>query len=136
MWDPKPTRPEDHQPQARGIGDPLMIRRSRLLGRAGIIALAVATPLVFTAPAQAATEEVWDRIAACESSGNWSISTGNGYHGGLQFLDTTWDSFGGEAYAATADRATRAQQIDIAERVLDGQGWGAWPVCSRKAGVR
>lgn len=113
-----------------------MIRRSRLLCRAGIVALAMATPLAFAAPGQAATEEVWDRVAACESSGNWSVNTGNGYYGGLQFLDSTWDSFGGEAYASTADRATRSQQIAVAERVLATQGWNAWPTCSRKAGLR
>lgn len=113
-----------------------MIRRFRVLCRAGIVALAVATPLAFATPAQAATGEVWDRIAACESSGNWSINTGNGYYGGLQFLGTTWNEFGGKAYASTADKATRKQQIAIAERVLAKQGWNAWPTCSRRAGLR
>lgn len=113
-----------------------MIRRVQLLCRAGIVAFAMATPLAFAIPAQAATGQVWDHIAACESSSNWSINTGNGYYGGLQFLDTTWDSFGGEAYASTADKATRRQQIAVAERVLAKQGWNAWPACSRKAGLR
>jgi len=114
----------------------MQLRHVQLLWRAGIVALVMATPLAFAIPAQAATEQVWDRIAACESSGDWSINTGNGYYGGLQFLDTTWDSFGGEAYASTADKASRTQQIAVAQRVLAEQGWNAWPTCSRKAGLR
>lgn len=85
--------------------------------------------------AHAASDEAWDRVAECESGGRWDINTGNGYFGGLQFLDTTWDGFGGEEFAPRADLASRAEQIVIAERVLDGQGWGAWPVCSVRAGV-
>lgn len=112
-----------------------MIRSSRLLARTGLVAVALATPLALAAPAQAATAAEWDAVAACESGGNWSTDTGNGYYGGLQFSDATWDSYGGEAYAATADNATRAEQIDIAEKVLAGQGWGAWPTCSEQAGV-
>ncbi|HEU0086849.1 MAG TPA: transglycosylase family protein [Pseudonocardiaceae bacterium] len=112
-----------------------MIRRSRLLARTAVLAAALAVPLALAAPAQAASGATWDRIAKCESGGNWSINTGNGYYGGLQFSDATWDSYGGEAYAATADNATRKQQIAIAEKVLAGQGWGAWPTCSRQAGV-
>jgi hypothetical protein len=72
----------------------------------------------------------WDRIAQCESGGNWHINTGNGYYGGLQFTQQTWEAYGGLAYAARADLATREQQIDIAERVQRSQGWGAWPVCA------
>lgn len=78
----------------------------------------------------------WDRLAACESGGNWSINTGNGYYGGLQFSASTWLGYGGGAYASRADLATREQQIAIAEKVLDGQGWGAWPTCSRIVGLR
>ncbi|CAN5354567.1 hypothetical protein BH09PAT4_BH09PAT4_04140 [soil metagenome] len=78
----------------------------------------------------------WDRIAACESGGNWHINTGNGYYGGLQFSSSTWLGHGGGAYAARADLATREQQIAVAKKVQAGQGWGAWPVCSYKAGVR
>ena len=65
----------------------------------------------------------------CESSGNWSINTGNGYYGGLQFSPTTWAAFGGLAYAPRADLATQAQQIAVAEEVLLVQGPGAWPTC-------
>jgi len=79
---------------------------------------------------------VWDTIARCESSGNWSMNSGNGYSGGLQFHPGTWRSAGGTAYAPFAYQATPAQQIEIAERVLASQGWGAWPACSRRAGLR
>ena len=78
---------------------------------------------------------VWDRVAACESGGNWSINTGNGYYGGLQFSYQTWKGFGGQRYAATANRATKSQQIAIAQNVLKVQGPGAWPVCSVRAGL-
>jgi nucleoid-associated protein YgaU len=86
-------------------------------------------------PADAATSSTWDRLAACESGGNWQINTGNGFYGGLQFTASTWRAFGGGAYASRADRASRSQQIAIAERVLAGQGWGAWPACSAKLGL-
>ncbi len=78
---------------------------------------------------------IWDRIAACESGGNWAANTGNGYYGGLQFSSSTWLGYGGGAYASTANLASREQQIAIAERVQAAQGWGAWPVCSVQAGV-
>ncbi|SCF15093.1 LysM domain-containing protein [Micromonospora coriariae] len=84
------------------------------------------------APAQAAVN--WDAIAKCESSGNWHINTGNGYYGGLQFSQSTWAGYGGKKYAARADLASRGEQIAIAEKVLDGQGIGAWPTCGRKGG--
>lgn len=79
---------------------------------------------------------VWDQIAQCESGGNWSINTGNGYHGGLQFNQGTWQAYGGGAYAPTADQASREQQIAIAEKVQAAQGWGAWPACTAKLGLR
>jgi resuscitation-promoting factor RpfA len=87
--------------------------------------------LGLTAQAQAATDAEWDRVAACESSGNWAINTGNGYHGGLQFAPSTWTGHGGGQYAPAANLATREQQIAIAEKVLANQGKGAWPVCGR-----
>ena len=83
------------------------------------------------AQAQAAPDHEWDVVARCESSGNWAINTGNGYHGGLQFAPGTWLSYGGGQFASTANHATREQQIAIAEKVLAGQGKGAWPVCGR-----
>src|ERR1700677_1620973 len=79
--------------------------------------------------AAAATDGEWDQVASCESGGNWSINTGNGYQGGLQFSQDTWASHGGGDYAPSAQLASRDQQIAIAERVLASQGRGAWPVC-------
>lgn len=79
--------------------------------------------------ASAATDSEWDRVAGCESGGNWAINTGNGYHGGLQFTQGTWAAHGGGQYAPSANMATREQQIAVAERVLATQGRGAWPVC-------
>jgi hypothetical protein len=79
---------------------------------------------------------VWDRLAQCESGGNWAINTGNGFSGGLQFLRSTWLGVGGGEYASDAHLATREQQIDIATRVLASQGWRAWPGCSSMLGLR
>ena len=90
---------------------------------------AAALTAVGAPAAHAASTEAWDRVAACESGGNWNINTGNGYYGGVQFSYDTWAGYGGQQYAPTADQATKAQQIDIAERVLAGQGAGAWPNC-------
>ncbi len=92
-------------------------------------AAAVAAPLMAAGSASAATASEWDAVAQCESGGNWSINTGNGYYGGLQFSASTWAAYGGTKYASTADQATKAQQIEIAEKVLAGQGKGAWPHC-------
>lgn len=89
----------------------------------------------FAAPASAAPDSDWDRLAQCEAGGNWGINTGNGYQGGLQFSPSTWNAYGGGEYAATANQATREQQITVAERVLAGQGWGAWPSCSSSLGL-
>jgi resuscitation-promoting factor RpfA len=103
----------------------------QIVARSTAAGTAFALPLVgFTTAAHAATEEQWDHVAQCESGGNWHINTGNGYYGGLQFTQQTWEAYGGLAYAARADLATREQQIDIAERVQRSQGWGAWPVCA------
>ncbi len=81
--------------------------------------------------AAAAPDSEWDRVAACESGGNWGINTGNGYRGGLQFSQGTWAAHGGGEFASSANQATRDQQIAVAERVLATQGRGAWPVCGR-----
>ncbi|MCX7492312.1 transglycosylase family protein [Corynebacterium sp. P5834] len=83
-----------------------------------------------------ANGSVWDAIAQCESTGNWSINTGNGFSGGLQFTPSTWLAFGGGQYAPMAWQATREQQIAVAEKVRAGQGWGAWPACTSKLGLR
>ena len=108
--------------------------RRRLAGVAVTSCAAVGGGAAIAQPATAATT-VWDRVAACESGGNWSINTGNGFYGGLQFSYSTWKGFGGQRYASTANRATKAQQIEIAQKVLKTQGPGAWPVCSRRAGL-
>lgn len=79
---------------------------------------------------------VWDSLAQCESGGNWSANTGNGYYGGLQFSLSTWLGYGGDQFSYWPYDASRVQQIVIAERVLAGQGWGAWPYCSSKLGLR
>jgi LysM repeat protein len=83
------------------------------------------------APASAA-EHDWSGVAQCESGGIWSINTGNGYYGGLQFSASTWSAYGGTTYAPRADLASVAEQIEVAERVLVGQGVGAWPMCGRR----
>ena len=74
----------------------------------------------------------WPAIAACESGGNWAASTGNGFYGGLQFTEQTWLGYGGGRYASSANLATPAQQIAVAQRVVAGQGIGAWPVCGAR----
>ncbi|WP_326718964.1 MULTISPECIES: transglycosylase family protein [unclassified Streptomyces] len=112
---------------------PNRINRASLTVTAG--GAGIALPLVGTSVAHAADVGTWNKVAACESSGNWSINTGNGYYGGLQFSQSTWEAYGGKAYAQRADQATRDQQIAIAEKVLKGQGPGAWPVCSVRAGL-
>lgn len=78
---------------------------------------------------------VWDQLAQCEAGGNWSINTGNGYHGGLQFSPSTWNAYGGQEYAPYAYMATREQQIAVATKVQAAQGWGAWPGCTAKLGI-
>ncbi|OFR67322.1 resuscitation-promoting factor [Corynebacterium sp. HMSC078H07] len=88
-----------------------------------------------TAPA-VAEGSVWDAIAQCEATGNWSINTGNGFSGGLQFTPSTWAAFGGNEYAPQAWQATREQQIAVAQKVQAAQGWGAWPACTAKLGLR
>ncbi len=108
----------------------------RTIARTALAGAVAGAPLVAVAPAaDAAPDSTWDRVAQCESTGNWSIHSGNGFSGGLQFTPSTWRAFGGGQYALMAYQASRAQQIAVAERVLAGQGWGAWPVCSRKAGA-
>ena len=95
------------------------------------VASPVASPASTTLPPmQTSSGSVnWIAIAACESGGNWADNTGNGFYGGLQFTISTWLGYGGGAYAPSANLATESQQIAIAEKVLAGQGIGAWPVC-------
>ncbi|WP_420710776.1 MULTISPECIES: transglycosylase family protein [unclassified Streptomyces] len=74
-------------------------------------------------------------MADCESGGRWAVNTGNGFYGGLQFWQPTWEEYGGLAFAPRADLADRAQQIRVAQEVLAAQGWNAWPVCSKRYGL-
>ncbi|MFG2845342.1 transglycosylase family protein [Kitasatospora sp. NPDC048296] len=108
--------------------------RMAVVAGAAVAALPVAG-LVTATSASAAPVSTWDAVAQCESGGNWAINTGNGFYGGLQFTSSTWAAYGGTAYAAQANQATKAQQISVAEKVLASQGPGAWPVCSVKAGL-
>jgi resuscitation-promoting factor RpfA len=108
-------------------------RGRNLLRFAVAAAVALGTPVAMAGSAEAASGSKWDRIAQCESGGNWATATGNGYYGGLQFSPRTWRAFGGKGMP---HRASKGQQIAVAERVLAVQGWKAWPACSRKAGYR
>ncbi|MEU5594654.1 transglycosylase family protein [Streptomyces sp. NPDC020298] len=103
----------------------------RAIAVAGVTGAAVAAPLMAAGNASAATASEWDAVAQCESGGNWSINTGNGYYGGLQFSASTWAAYGGTQYASQANQASKSQQISVAEKVLAAQGKGAWPVCGK-----
>ncbi|MFJ9753131.1 peptidoglycan DD-metalloendopeptidase family protein [Streptomyces chartreusis] len=103
---------------------------------AGLItAVALGVPWSVGRATAATSVDIWDRVALCESSGDWSADTGNGYYGGLQFTSDTWLEFGGGQYAPSAHLATKEQQIAVAEKVLAQQGPNAWPECSRQAGL-
>jgi LysM repeat protein len=104
-------------------------KATRAAALAGVTGVAIAAPLMAAGNASAATASEWDTVAQCESGGNWSINTGNGYYGGLQFSASTWAAYGGTQYAAQANQASKSQQISVAEKVLASQGKGAWPVC-------
>jgi hypothetical protein len=101
--------------------------------RTGAVVLGAAAVGIgaLASPASAAVHD-WSGVAQCESGGNWSINTGNGYFGGLQFNASTWSAYGGGSYAPRADLASAAQQIAVAERVLASQGAHAWPTCGRR----
>ncbi|GAA5020969.1 transglycosylase family protein [Kitasatospora paranensis] len=110
-------------------------KRVRMALMGGALAVLPVAGLVTATTASAAPVSTWDKVAQCESTGNWAVNSGNGFYGGLQFTAKTWGAFGGHAYAANAHQATKAQQIAVAEKVLAAQGPGAWPVCSVKAGL-
>ena len=94
---------------------------------------APAAPAAASSAASASPDGVnWSAIAACESGGNWATNTGNGFYGGLQFTEQTWLANGGGRYASSANLATPAQQIAVAQNVLASQGIGAWPVCGAR----
>lgn len=112
---------------------PNRISRASLTLTAG--GAGIALPLIGAGGAHAASVDTWDKVAECESSGDWTINTGNGFYGGLQFTQSTWQEFGGGEHATRADLASKDQQITTAEKVLEVQGPGAWPVCGPKAGL-
>lgn len=106
-----------------------------LIVAAGVAGSAIAIPLLGATSASAASTATWDKLAECESGGSWSADAGNGYYGGLQLSQQTWEDFGGLDYAPSADQASRSQQISVAEKVLDDQGAKAWPSCAPIAGL-
>ena len=108
----------------------------RRIARVALTGAVAAAPFAAAMPAaSAAPQSTWDKVAQCEGSGNWKTNTGNGFAGGLQFTPSTWKAYGGTQFASNANQASREQQIAVAERVLQEQGPGAWPVCSKKAGL-
>jgi resuscitation-promoting factor RpfA len=107
----------------------------RLVIAAGVTGAGVALPLMGATGAHAATDGTWDKVALCESGNNWSLNTGNGFYGGLQFSKSTWEHYGGKQFAARPDLASRREQIAVAEKILADQGPGAWPACGLKAGL-
>ncbi|MFJ9412816.1 transglycosylase family protein [Streptomyces sp. NPDC101227] len=111
-------------------------RGARGVAAAAVLLAAGALNVTAEGSAEAVGNGTWDRLAGCESGGHWHADTGNGFSGGLQFAHSTWHSFGGGSYAARAALASRPQQINVAERVLARQGWGAWPACSASLGLR
>ncbi|MFE0190823.1 transglycosylase family protein [Streptomyces sp. NPDC058989] len=102
---------------------------------AGVTGAGLALPLLSASGAHAADTATWDRVAQCESGGVWSAASGNGFYGGLQLTQEMWDDYGGGAYASRPDLASRAQQIAVAESILDDRGPDAWPSCAVNAGL-
>jgi len=109
------------------------LRRGLATAVAGAVALSgVLVGGAVTSSADAATTKTWERLANCESGKRWHINTGNGYYGGLQFSRSTWRGYNGGHFAKRPDNARKKEQIAVAERVLNRQGWGAWPSCSQR----
>ncbi|SEG36267.1 Nucleoid-associated protein YgaU, contains BON and LysM domains [Actinacidiphila yanglinensis] len=106
----------------------------RIATLAGVAGTAITVPLMAATSASAASVATWDKVAQCESGGDWSINTGNGYYGGLQFSQSSWEAAGGLQYAARADLATKDQQIAVAEKLLAMQGPSAWS-CAAAGGL-
>lgn len=107
-----------------------------LLVAAGVTGSAIAIPLLGASGASAADGTTWDRVADCETGGAWSQNSGNGYYGGLQLSQEDWEKHGGLDYAASADLASRSQQIAVAERILADQGVGVWRTCGLLSGLQ
>ncbi|HZK32663.1 MAG TPA: transglycosylase family protein, partial [Corynebacterium sp.] len=123
--DPEPWLPVFQQAAAAGGG----IAEPEIEPVAEVIDLAQASS---PDAGNVVTAEDWAKLAECESGGNWAIDTGNGYYGGLQFAQQTWEAFGGTEYAPKASEAGREEQMEVANRVLKEQGWGAWPACTNR----
>ncbi|MFF7439400.1 transglycosylase family protein [Streptomyces sp. NPDC008122] len=126
-----PGTVEDLVAGVRDVPDAAREASAALLGASDALREAASVP----AYACARDQWPWGCVADCESTGRWHLNTGNGFYGGLQFWHPTWVEHGGLAYARRADLATRQQQITVAEEVLRTQGWGAWPVCSKRYGL-
>ena len=110
-----------------------MNKKSKLLRRSAAALVLAATSATMVAPAShAADVATWEKLAQCESGGNWSINTGNGFYGGLQFTQQSWNGVG---MSGSPQYASREAQIEAGERLLAIQGWGAWPACSAKLGL-
>ena len=120
-------RPRKHARHAKPSAAP------KVLLAGGMTAAFAVTDVALIAGSASAggSQAQFERLAQCESGGNWSINTGNGYYGGLQFSSSTWTAYGGAGYAPRADLAPKAAQIAVAEKVLAAQGKGAWPTCGR-----
>lgn len=123
MQDTFDTTPTNRRPGSR---------RARMGIAAAATGVAAAAMMLVPTTANAADDATWDALAQCESSGNWAASTGNGYYGGLQFSQSTWEANGGSGNPAAA---SREEQIRVAENTLASQGWGAWPTCSARIGA-
>ena len=112
----------------------------RMRSLAATLLVALTTTLLIgttlSVPAEAVKMRTWSKLAKCESGGRWHINTGNGYYGGLQISPRTWRAFGGRKFARFPNKATKRQQVRVAKRIKRHQGWGAWPHCSRRIGVR
>ncbi|MFE2228764.1 transglycosylase family protein [Streptomyces kronopolitis] len=102
---------------------------------AGVTGAGIALPLLGASGAHAADTTTWDKVAQCESGGEWSAAAGNGFYGGLQLTQELWDTYGGSAYASRPDLASRAQQIVVAQSILDHRGPGVWTSCATDAGL-
>jgi nucleoid-associated protein YgaU len=126
-----PGSVEDVAGVVRDVPDGVREASAALLGVSDALREAASVPSY----ACAQDQWPWGCVAECESSGRWHTNTGNGFYGGLQFWHPTWVEHGGLKYARRADLATRQQQITVAEEVLRTQGWGAWPVCSKRYGL-
>ncbi|GAA2839340.1 hypothetical protein GCM10010441_74730 [Kitasatospora paracochleata] len=107
----------------------------KAIAAASVAGVGIALPLMAVGAAHAAPVSTWEKVAECESGGNWSADAGDGYYGGLRLTSATWAAYGGTEFAPRADQATRSQQIAVAERVLAAEGTGAWASCAQQSGL-